>query len=156
MSFQWNISRLFIRFYFDSLAWTKIFCNRMYVNKSQRGPFTFFGTMRHFPKLFFFVPSWGKSAFQVLSSMKGTLWVSRNCFLRVHQYVLGIFWKLCAFWALDIAPTLDVLVLLFVTQVDSPVLRMIFFRSTLTGSICWYVKFYSTNKTPSKHRDIFR
>ena len=67
-----------------------IFCNRLYVNESQRVPFSFFGTMRHFrsffQKKFFkifkfsnFVPS-RESDFPVISSMKGTLWVSRKCF----------------------------------------------------------------------------
>ena len=63
-----------------------IFCNIMYVNESQR--VSYFGTMRHFSKekstkSFFqnnFVPSRGKSDLPVISSMNGTLWVSRNCF----------------------------------------------------------------------------
>ena len=65
-----------------------IFCNRMYVNKSQCVPLFFI--FRHYAtfsekdlfvlnKMFFFVPSWGKVGFRVLSSMKGTLW--GNCFL---------------------------------------------------------------------------
>ena len=66
-----------------------IICNKMYVNKSQGVPF--FGTIGHFPKTkksevfsfkkCCFVPSWGKSGFPVLWSMKGTLWVSQNCCL---------------------------------------------------------------------------
>ena len=63
-----------------------MFCNRMYVNESQRVPLLFFGTMRHFRSFFsikifkfYFVPS-RETDFPVISSMKATLWVSRKCF----------------------------------------------------------------------------
>ena len=62
-----------------------IICNWMYVNKFQRvPPFTFFGTMRLFLKEKFF--------------SKITSFFPEKMF--------------CAFWVLDMAPTLDVLVLL--------------------------------------------
>ena len=41
--------------------------------------------------------------------MKGTLWVSQNCFLNLFiKTSWHIFQKLCAFWALEVAPTFDV------------------------------------------------
>ena len=73
-----------------------IFCNRKYVNASQRVPpfhfsalcdvFEVFFQKKHFQKKFFkkifkiFLFPVGKSDFPVISSMKGTLWVSRKCF----------------------------------------------------------------------------
>ena len=54
-----------------------------------KGLLRVFGTMRHFPtkksefcfENVFFCFQLGKSGFRVLSSMKGTFWVSRNSFL---------------------------------------------------------------------------
>ena len=74
-----------------------IFCNKKYVNESQRVPrfhfsalcdvFEVFFQKKIFQKLFFqknfqnfFLFPVGKSDFSVISSMKGTLWVSRKCF----------------------------------------------------------------------------
>ena len=98
-----------------------IFCNRKYVNESQRAPLFIFRHYAAFSKFFskknfknffskkiskffskkisnFFLFPVGKSDFPVISSMKGTLWVSRKCFQKAfHEYILGIFRKLCAF-----------------------------------------------------------
>ena len=52
-----------------------------------------------------------QSGFRVLSSNRGILFVSGNCFLSFSQNVPGILYRLCAFWALDVATTLDVSVL---------------------------------------------
>ena len=69
-----------------------IFCNRKYVNESQRVPpfhfsalcdvFEVFFQKFFFQKTFskFFLFPVEKSDFPVISSMKGTLWVSRKCF----------------------------------------------------------------------------
>ena len=67
-----------------------IFCNRKYVNESQRvPPFHFLELCDVFEVFFkkkfsknfqFFLFPVGKSDFPVISSMKGTLWVSRKCF----------------------------------------------------------------------------
>ena len=67
-----------------------IFCNRKYVNESQRVPlfifshyatFSKFFSKKNFKKIFkIFLFPVGKSDFPVISSMKGTLWVSRKCF----------------------------------------------------------------------------
>ena len=72
-----------------------IFCNRKYVNESQRVPRFHFSALcdvfevffknffqkkfsKKFSKIFLFPVE--KSDFSVISSMKGTLWVSRKCF----------------------------------------------------------------------------
>ena len=72
-----------------------IFCNRKYVNESQKVPRFHFSALcdvfevffknffqkkfsRKFSKIFLFPVE--KSDFPVISSMKGTLWVSRKCF----------------------------------------------------------------------------
>ena len=69
-----------------------IFCNRKYVNESQRVPPFHFSALcdvfevffqkiffqKKFSKIFLFPVE--KSDFPVISSMKGTLWVSRKCF----------------------------------------------------------------------------
>ena len=69
-----------------------IFCNRKYVNESQRVPPFHFSALcdifevffkknfseKIFKKIFLFPVE--KSDFPVISSMKGTLWVSRKCF----------------------------------------------------------------------------
>ena len=61
-----------------------LFCNRMHVWKSKRVPSsTFFGTVRHFPEKIF------------------------------RKFPIFFQKMFCAFWALDIAPTLDVAVFFF-------------------------------------------
>ena len=71
-----------------------IFCNRKYVNESQRVPLFIFRHYATFSKFFskiflkkfskkfskIFLFPVEKSDFPVISSMKGTLWVSRKCF----------------------------------------------------------------------------
>ena len=71
-----------------------IFCNRKYVTECQRVPLFIFRHYATFSKFFFkkikkkfskkfskfFLFPVGKSDFPVISSMKGTLWVSRKCF----------------------------------------------------------------------------
>ena len=67
-----------------------IFCNRMYGNECQRVPpfhfsalcdiFEVFFKKKNFKKIFKFCSQSGNSDFPVISSMKGTLWVSRKCF----------------------------------------------------------------------------
>ena len=64
-----------------------IFCNRMYVNESQRVPPFHFLALCDIFEVFFqkkfqisFCSQSGNSDFPVISSMKGTLWVSRKCF----------------------------------------------------------------------------
>ena len=67
-----------------------IFCNRKYVNESQRVPLFHFSALcdifevflKKFSKNFqiLFCSQSGNSDFPVISSMKGTLWVSRKCF----------------------------------------------------------------------------
>ena len=75
---------------------------------------------KNFSNFFFASSRVGKSDFPVISSMKGTLWVSlESVFKAFHEYILGIFRKLWAFWALDIAPTLDVPVLLSLAQLQT-------------------------------------
>ena len=78
-----NVSKEFLFQFFSYFA-----TECMLINPKE-SPFSIFGTLRHFSKekstkSFFqkniFVPSRGKSHFPVISSMKGRLWVSRNCF----------------------------------------------------------------------------
>ena len=72
-----------------------IFCNRKYVNESQRVPLFIFWHYATFSKFFpkkkfqknfsekfskIFLFPVGKSDFPVISSMKGTLWAFRKCF----------------------------------------------------------------------------
>ena len=86
-------------------------------------PFSFFGTMRHFRSFFkkkffkkifkfYFVPSRETVIFQSYRAWKAHFGSLQSVFKAFHEYVLSIFRKLCASWALDIAPTLDVPVLL--------------------------------------------
>ena len=58
----------------------------------------------------FFCSQSGKS-FQSYRAWKAHFGCLESVFKAFHEYVLSIFRKLCAFWALDIAPTLDVPVL---------------------------------------------
>ena len=76
-----------------------IFCNRKYVKESQRIPPFHFSALCDVFEVFFknFLFPVGKSDFPVVSSMKGTLWVSRKCFQSFYEYILGIFRKLYAF-----------------------------------------------------------
>ena len=55
----------------------------------------------------------GNSDFQSYRAWKAHFGCLESVFKAFHEYVLSIFRKLCASWALDIAPTLDVPVLLF-------------------------------------------
>ena len=68
-----------------------IFCNRMYVNESQRVPPFHFSALCDIFEVFFRKKTFQKNFqilfcsqsetdFPVISSMKGTLWVSRKCF----------------------------------------------------------------------------
>ena len=59
-----------------------IFCYRMYVNKSQRVYLLNFSALCYiFRRKKSVFSQLGKSGFRVFSSMKGSLWVSQNCFL---------------------------------------------------------------------------
>ena len=68
---------------------------------------------KNFSKNFqnFFCCKSGKVIFQSYRAWKGHFGCLESVFKAFHEYILGIFRKLCAFWALDIAPTLDVPVL---------------------------------------------
>ena len=59
----------------------------------------------------FFVPGREKVIFQSYRAWKAHFGCLETVFKAYHEYVLGLFTKLCAFWALDIAPTLHVPVL---------------------------------------------
>ena len=94
-----NFFRHCANFFFENFQFFKrvppsdflIFCNRKYVNESQRVPRFHFSALcdvfevffkNFFQKIFskkFLFPV-EKSDFPVISSMKGTLWVSRKCF----------------------------------------------------------------------------
>ena len=88
-----------------------LFCNRMYVNESPRvPPFHFLALCDIFK--FYFVPSREPVIFQSYRAWKSHFGCLESVFKAFHEYVLSIFRKLCASWALDIAPTLDVPVLL--------------------------------------------
>ena len=96
-----NFFSALCEFFFENFQFFKrvppsdflIFCNRKYVNESQRvSPFHFSAlcdvfevffkklkkNSKKFSKIFLFPVE--KSDFPVISSMKGTLWVSRKCF----------------------------------------------------------------------------
>ena len=62
---------------------------------------------------FYFVPSRETVIFQSYRAWKAHFGCLESVFKAFHEYILGIFRKLWAFWALDIAPTLDVPVLFF-------------------------------------------
>ena len=64
---------------------------------------------KKFSKFFCFQS--GKVIFQSYRAWKAHFGCLESVFKAFHEYILGIFRKLCAFWALDIAPTLDVPVL---------------------------------------------
>ena len=64
---------------------------------------------KKFQKFFCFQS--GKVIFQSYRAWKAHFGCLEKVFKAFHEYILGIFRKLCAFWALDIAPTLDVPVL---------------------------------------------
>ena len=70
---------------------------------------------KNFSKFFLFPVESGKVIFQSYRAWKAHFGCLESVFKAFHEYILGIFRKLWAFWALDIAPTLDVPVL-FVTQ----------------------------------------
>ena len=91
----------------------------MYVNESQRvPPFHFSALCDIFKKIlkFYFVPSRETVIFQSYRAWKAHFGCLESVFKPFHEYVLSIFRKLCASWALDIAPTLDVPVLFFFRQ----------------------------------------
>ena len=73
--------------------------------------------MRHFRSFFkkifkfYFVPSRETVIFQSYRAWKAHFGCLESVFKAFHEYVLSIFRKPCASWALDIAPTLDVPVL---------------------------------------------
>ena len=69
---------------------------------------------KNFQKNFqnFFCFQSGKVIFQSYRAWKAHFGCLESVFKTFHEYILGIFRKLWAFWALDIAPTLDVPVLL--------------------------------------------
>ena len=71
---------------------------------------SFFFKKKFFKKIFkfYFFPVGKQSFSSHIEHERHTLGVSKA----FHEYVLSIFRKLCASWALDIAPTLDVPVLL--------------------------------------------
>ena len=94
-----NFFRQCANFFFENFQFFKrvppsdflIFCNRKYVNESQRVPPFHFSALcdvfevffknffqKKFSKIFLFPVE--KSDFPVISSTKGTLWVSRKCF----------------------------------------------------------------------------
>ena len=95
----------------------------MYVNESQRVPpfiFRHYATFskfcfkkKFFKKIFkfYFVPSRETVIFQSYRAWKAHFGCLESVFKAFHEYVLSIFRKLCASWALDIAPNLDVPVL---------------------------------------------
>ena len=65
---------------------------------------------------FYFVPSRETVIFQSYRAWKAHFGCLKSVFKAFHEYVLSIFRKLCTSWALDIAPTLDVPVLLTFTS----------------------------------------
>ena len=68
---------------------------------------------KKFSNFFLFPVESGKVIFQSYRACKAHFGCLESVFKAFHEYILGIFRKLWAFWALDIAPTLDVPVLLF-------------------------------------------
>ena len=64
----------------------------------------------------FFCFQSGKVIFQSYRAWKAHFGCLESVFKAFHEYILGIFRKLWAFWALDIAPTLDVPVLLVISS----------------------------------------
>ena len=75
--------------------------------------FRSFFQKKFFKKIFKFylVPSRETVIFQSYRAWKAHFGCLESVFKAFHEYVLSIFRKLCASWALDIAPTLDVPVL---------------------------------------------
>ena len=65
-------------------------------------------------QVFLFSVESGKVIFQSYRAWKAHFGCLESVFKDFHEYILGIFRKLWAFWALDIAPTSDVPVLLTV------------------------------------------
>ena len=92
----------------------------MYVNESQRVPLFIFCTLRHFRKkkyevlsIIFLFPVEEKVISQSYRAWKAHFWCLETVFKAFHEYELGIFKTLCAFWALGIASTLDAPVLFY-------------------------------------------
>ena len=73
----------------------------------------FFFKKKIFKKFSNFVPSRETVIFQSYRAWEAHFGCLESVFKAFHEYVLSIFRKLCASWALDIAPTLDVPVLFF-------------------------------------------
>ena len=80
--------------------------------------FRSFFQKKNFQKIFkfYFVPSRETVIFQSYRAWKAHFGCLESDFKAFHEYVLSIFRKLCASWALDVAPTLDVPVLLVFTS----------------------------------------
>ena len=115
----------------------------MYVNKPQRVPPFHFSALcdisevfskKIFKKIFkfYFVPSRETVIFQSYRAWKAHFGCLQSVFKAFHEYVLSIFRKPCASWALDIAPTLDVPVLLILFVIQSFVVSLIGF--TFSGA----------------------
>ena len=111
-------------------------------------PFSFFGTMRHFRSFFFkkkfkkifkfyFVPSRETVIFQSYRAWKAHFGCLESVFKAFHEYVLSIFRRLCASWALDIAPTLDVPVLFSFKRAPTWDVLVFFFVNSKRFSL-WY------------------
>ena len=85
-----------------------MFCNRMNIKKSQRSHLLHFSALcdifrKKKSEVFqkqMFCSQLGKSGFRFFSSMKGTLWVSRNCFLSFSKIRPGHVLKTLRFLSL--------------------------------------------------------
>ena len=93
-----------------------------------------------------FVPSRETVIFQSYRAWKAPFGCLESVFKAFHEYVLSIFRKLCASWALDIAPTLDVPVLMgisvtfdhfFSSSTHVSCFQLI--QSKAVGSSNWYL-----------------
>ena len=102
--------------------------------------------MRHFRSFFQkkiskkfsnFVPSRETVIFQSYRVWKAHFGCLESVFKAFHEYVLSIFRKLCASWALDIAPTLDVPVLFFSHNVASNFIKSKFHEFYKLDPACW-------------------
>ena len=104
------------------------------------------------------VPSRETVIFQSYRAWKAHFGCLESVFKAFHEYVLSIFRKLCASWALDIVPTLDVPVL-FKFQCQnagaSSGFKDFFPNETIksqTGTLVWIKKTFSKTCTvPKKH-----
>ena len=115
--------------------------------------FRSFFKKKFFKKIFkfYFVPSRETVIFQSYRAWKAHFGCLQSVFKAFHEYVLSIFRKLCASWALDIAPTLDVPVLFFHKEATKITL-------TLSGSL-YYTFFAKISWVPtqrSRFQLVFR